>query len=165
MKCDSCALWITRRATAYDDGTEIDTYRAPDGRGRCQLLEIDVAAEFGCNRFSPAVEPSVRITHKTGAPWQHWVMGDCPDCVGKGNQNDGACHRCAGTSRVRHYEDGHVGEERTRLHPREREAAAKPKCAGCGRDVEPDWMACPRCAHRLDGIAPTEKVDDPLFPK
>jgi predicted amidophosphoribosyltransferase len=90
-------------------------------------------------------------------------MGPCPNCTGKGNQGDGACDRCTGTGNVRYYEDGFVGEERSRMHPKEKELAAKPKCVGCGREVDPVWVACPICGQKLDAPMQPEKIDDPLF--
>lgn len=163
-ECQSCAHWTLARVTVYSDGSTVDTFRAPDGKGHCEELTIDTAPDFGCNKYEiDGGSSHVITTEKQGAPWQHWSMGNCPDCAGKGNAGDGACHRCAGTSKVRYYEDGYIGEERTRLHPKERETAAKPKCAGCQRDVEISWLACPICGHRLDGAVSTEKVDDPLF--
>lgn len=164
MKCDTCARWIVARNNAYDDGIVVETFKASEGKGYCESLEIDTLPAFGCTGYSSGAN-QVRVSVKPGKPWNYFKMGPCPDCAAHGNSGDGACHRCAGTGQVRHYEDGHVGEERTRLHPREREQAGKPKCAGCGKEVEPDWMACPRCAHRLDAAAAVERVADPLFQK
>ncbi len=161
--CQSCDHWTLARITEYADGTKVEAFRAPAGKGHCEELSIDTSPNFGCLSHCHADHAHVFITQKDGAPWQHWKMGPCPDCKARGNENDGACHRCAGTSKVRHYEDGYVGEERTRLHPKERESAAKPKCLTCSREVEPDWMACPKCGARLDAAAQVEKVDDPLF--
>ena len=162
MNCADCANWVTARITRYSDGSEVKTYEAPSGKGSCSALGIECPPDFGCNRFEAGSDP-VRISERDGAPWQHWVMGPCPDCTGNGNAGDGACYRCAGTSKVRYYEDGYIGEERTRLHPREREAAVKPKCPSCQRDVETAWVACPACGQKLDAPADVEKVSDPLF--
>lgn len=179
MNCASCARWITARTTVYGDSSTVETFKASAGKGQCEQLGVETAADFGCNAFQkitedvPAVpigdasyesvDPHVIINRKAGAPWTYWVMGPCPDCSNKGNANDGACHRCAGTGQVRYYEDGHVGEERTRLHPKEREQAAKPKCSACGREVERDWNACPTCGQKLDAAVAVENVTDPLF--
>lgn len=162
--CSSCGNWITRRVTAYDDGSEVENFRAPDGKGHCEVLNIDTAPEFGCNSHV-AGDGHVIIAKKTGAPWQSWHMGPCPDCSAKGNAGEGACDRCTGTGNVRYYDDGFVGEEKTRMHPKEKDAKAYtgPKCLGCGRDVEPEWVSCPRCGHKLDAVAAVEKVSDPLF--
>ena len=164
MNCLGCAHWILARTTAYADGSMIDTFRAPEGKGRCESLNIDTAPDFGCTGYAEdGGHPHVITTHKVGAPWQHWKMGPCPDCSGKGNAGDGACHRCAGTHQVRYYEDGFIGEERTRLHPKEREVAPKPTCGGCKREIDIGWVACPFCGHKLEPVAAVEKVEDPLF--
>lgn len=123
-ECAGCANWITKRETVYEDGSRIVTYAAPDETAaRCELLKIDTASNFGCNSFAPG-EHTV-VTEKTGAPWQHWKMGPCPNCQGAGSSG-GACHRCAGTGNVRFYDDGYIGEEQTRKHPKEAEVAPLP---------------------------------------
>jgi len=119
MKCDECEHWITTRETHYEDGSTVVNYRCPDGKGRCNILGIDTDPDFGCNKFSGGTLRAV-ISYKSGAPWQHHVMGACPDCEGLGSQTGSACMRCAGTAKVRYYDDGHIGEERTRLHPDEK---------------------------------------------
>jgi hypothetical protein len=160
MTCETCTHWVTIRKTVYGDGSEVETFQASTGKGRCEKLDIDTLPEFGCISFQdegPDHHPW-RISHKPGVPWQYWTMGNCPDCNSKGNSGDGACHRCAGTGKVRYYEDGYIGEERTRLHPKERETAPKPKCGGCSKDVDIGWVACPFCGHKLEPVAPVETV-------
>jgi len=54
-------------------------------------------------------------------------MVPCPECTGidmkqiyaspVGNRG----HRCAGTGLVRLYDDGYVGDEQTRMHPKQKE--------------------------------------------
>lgn len=119
MNCSGCAHWLVEQSTSYQDGSVVVAYKAPDGMGRCNVLDVETAAAFGCNQFA-AGGPLVETTSKAGAPWMHSVAGPCPDCGGLGL----GCVRCAGTGKVRHYEDGHVGEEQTRLHPKEKELAA-----------------------------------------
>jgi hypothetical protein len=123
MQCSTCKAWILRRRKFYGDGTEIFYDQAPEGQGHCEFLNALTAADFGCNKFQPDDNiPAHTATIKlNGAPWQNWHMGPCPDCRGNGNQG-GACWRCAGTSNVRYYDDGYVGEERTRRHPNEGKA-------------------------------------------
>jgi hypothetical protein len=164
MNCSDCRHWLTASITRYSDGSEIDNYRASDGEGACGALSITTKSDFGCNKHEPALGfDHVITTLKDGAPWQHWRMGPCPDCSGVGSQGgDSACYRCAGTSNVRFYEDGYVGEERTRLHPKEREQAPKPKCSACQRDVEAEWVACPQCGHKLDAVSKVDTISDPL---
>lgn len=120
MKCLDCAQWIIYRKTRYGDGSEVITFQAPDGKGHCSHLNIVTEPNFGCTYFLQQLNNDhVVWSKKDGAPWAHWVMGDCPDCQAKGSNNDSACHRCAGTSKVRYYDDGFVGDERTRKHSQE----------------------------------------------
>lgn len=162
MPCSDCAQWITCEARIYEDGSEITDFQAPVGQGRCEVLKITTGEAFGCTSHAPG-NGHIKLTQRPGAPWQHSKAGPCPDCFGAGNDNDRGCKRCAGTGKVRHYEDGYIGEEQTRLHPKEREmAGAKPKCASCQREVEPSWKVCPSCAHKLDAASETEHVDTVL---
>jgi len=135
MRCDGCANWITAVRTAYDDGSTVTNREAPEGAGDCRHLRISTAPDFGCAAFAPG-DDHVLVERKAGAPWQHFVMIDCPNCRGKGSDG-GACHRCAGTGKVRLYDDGHVGEEQTRMHPKEREAAQAPP------EVDPGTILAP----------------------
>lgn len=159
-RCDWCAKWVVRRETRYEDGSTVVNFQAPEGKGHCELLNIDTAPEFGCAGYAPGSEgySGVEVSQKTGAPWQYSHAGPCPDCNGKGNSGDTGCHRCAGTGKVRHYDDGYVGEERTRLHPKERAHAEGPKCRGCGAPVMAEWIACPKCGARTEAPAETEVV-------
>lgn len=120
MNCAECGHWTTQRKTVYGDGSEIITYDAPTAlRGHCEVLNLSTEADFGCTKFF--IGDHVRITNKDGAPWHHFKMIPCPDC----NQNPGGGQcRCAGTGLVRLYDDGYVGEEQTRRHPKENEAPA-----------------------------------------
>ena len=122
MKCFDCSHWVLARKTVYENGAEIVTYKAPEGKGHCEQLDVDTAPSFGCTDFLSAGSGGgvVCCSQKAGAPHSHWTMGPCPDCQGKGNGGtDSACHRCAGTAKVRYYDDGFVGDERTRKHPQE----------------------------------------------
>ena len=160
--CSSCEHWTLARVTRYDDGSVIDNYRPPEGTGHCESLSLDTAPEFFCAKFSPC--PSdfdhVYTSHKEGAPWQHWVHVPCPDCKGVGSSYDCACGRCAGTARVRKYDDGYVGEEQHRIHPKEKELNRKPRCGGCQKDMERNWVACPLCGWRYEPPASPEVVTD-----
>lgn len=116
--CQNCANWLLERKTVYDDGSEVSTYKSPEGKGNCQVLNFDTVPDFGCISFKAG--DHVEITHKSGTPWQNWRYDICPSCNGRGNPGDAKpCMQCYGTGRVRYYDDGFIGEERTRLHPKE----------------------------------------------
>lgn len=123
MRCGDCLKWITARRDDYADGTQIFRYQAPTGKGECGTLHAETEAEFGCVKFEPAALPEmhVMVAQKQGAPWQHWQMIPCPQCHGHGCDGDSGCDRCVSTGNVRQYDDGFVGDERTREHPRETE--------------------------------------------
>lgn len=119
MTCKNCQHWIIARKTIYEDGSEIVNSQSPEGKGDCLYLEIETSADFGCNAFAVG-DVHVEIIRKPGAPWMHHRDGPCPECSGRGS-NEGACGRCCGTGKVRYYDDGYIGEERTREHPKEKE--------------------------------------------
>lgn len=127
-RCVFCRHWIVKRRRLYADGSEVVLFEAPRGRGRCQMLAQETDPNFGCRSFEAAPEGGHVATELIeGAPWQHWKMGACPDCGGRGSGvAGGACRRCAGIGQVRHYDDGHIGEERTRRHPKEPEGHHTP---------------------------------------
>ena len=116
--CQDCGNWILERKTIYEDGSEKINYKAPDGKGNCQVLKLDTAPDFGCNNFQYGNH--TETNNKSGAPWHHWHYDVCPTCNGRGNPGDAKpCAQCVGTGRVRYYDDGFIGEEKTRLHPNE----------------------------------------------
>jgi hypothetical protein len=167
MRCDGCKNWTTAKVTGYSDGSEVINWKAPDGKGRCDILKIDTTPEFGCVSFAqiPAgslvlhVGAHIQKTWKNGAPWMHHIVGPCPDCRGRGSDS-GVCNRCAGTGKVRYYDDGFIGEEQTRLHPMEKNETLPLKCPSCGEIVKVKWMACPMCGRNLvEPPAETEYVD------
>src|SRR5258706_7098876 len=126
--CKECGNWILERKTIYDDGSEIITYRASEGKGNCQVLKVDTAPDFGCNSFKYG--DHTETTNKSGAPWHHWHHDVCPTCNGVGIGSPGIsypCGQCYGTGRVRHYDDGFIGEEKTRLHPNEKSPPPAPE--------------------------------------
>lgn len=116
MNCGGCKLWVTKRFRVYDDGQEIAFFQASPGKGFCEYLANETSPDFGCLKFE-AGQDHVEIIHISGLAWQHFKMGPCPDCA----VDAAGCYRCAGTKLVRYYDDGYVGEERTRLHPIEAE--------------------------------------------
>jgi len=168
LKCSNCAKWLVAKTTSYDDGSIVDNYRAPEGMGHCSDFDKDMKADFFCGGFVEGTEADHVVTaHKVGEPWQHHHWGPCPDCKGEGGWTvlepgqpgrGSACGRCCQTGRVLYYDDGYIGEEKTRLHPKEKEAAEKAKahmlatgqtikkkCAHCHREGEYEWNACPWC--------------------
>lgn len=125
MKCNSCGYWLLKRKTVYGDGSEIVNFESPEGKGHCKILDVDTTPDFGCLSFKEGDQ--IEISYKDGAPWQHWQHGVCPECKGRGSQpypNERHCGRCIGTGRVRYYDDGFIGEEKYKRHPKEKE---KPK--------------------------------------
>jgi hypothetical protein len=164
MRCADCASWITATKVVYDgDGSVIEIDRAPAGKGRCTCLGIDTAPGFACQSFSAGDVHEI-LTHKPGAPWEHSHAGPCPDCRGAGSAHDTACRRCAGTGKVRHYDDGYIGEEQTRLHPMEL-AAVRPRapaCTGCGAALDRAWANCPHCGARTEKPEQTRVIADDL---
>jgi predicted RNA-binding Zn-ribbon protein involved in translation (DUF1610 family) len=155
--CRDCAAWVTARVTDYGDGTRIVNFESSSGKGECHVLKIETAEDFGCNKFRPG-NYRVVVTRKDGYPHQYFTMIPCPDCGGKGDGGRG--HRCAGTGLVRLYDDGYVGDEQTRMHPKEKETALPTTCQKCGAAVEPSWAHCPSCGGKLWKVAETEIVDD-----
>ena len=156
MKCADCSHWITVRKTAYDDGSEIINWRsALDDKGSCSCLGIETTSFFGCLHFKEGHDHAV-IDRKSGAPWQNWRMDTCPDCGGHPGDHSGAKCRCAGTGQVRWYDDGFVGDELTRLHPKEKPVT--PVCLECKSPLKDGWRACPMCGFKVDGIVEVEHV-------
>lgn len=162
MRCDHCSKWATEYTTVYDDGTRIVRKAFPEGRGNCEILSMETGSDFGCVAFAPGDEHAF-IERKSGAPWQHFVMIPCPGCRQKGEVSSIRC-TCAGTGLVRLYDDGFIGDEHTRIHPKEIEFGkfAPPKCASCGGVVGAGWVACPKCGNRLMSAAETEIINNPL---
>ena len=161
MHCADCKHWITGQSTTYGDGSVVSNFKSPDGKGQCQQLKQETDASFGCIHFEPGTQ-HVITQRKNGAPWQHSHAGPCPDCRGVGSSSDASCYRCAGTGLVRHYDDGYIGEERTRLHPKEKELMAPPACSGCKKPIDINWVACPYCGQKLEAVAETEIIKDQL---
>ena len=126
--CRACGNWLLERKTIYEDGSEIVTYKSSEGKGNCQILNIDTSPDFACNNFK--LGNHEEITHKSGAPWQNWHHDVCPTCNGRGNSGDinvRPCDQCWGTGRVRYYDDGFIGEEKTQLHPNEKPPPPSPE--------------------------------------
>jgi hypothetical protein len=185
--CDHCALWLVRRETGYDGGEIVVTWFDPDGRGKClgPLKGVLTEPEFGCNSFQDG-GPLIETSRKGGHPWQHATPIPCPDCrkpgcgfvapgectaigcpgtdkcLGLGSANDGADGRCVGTGTVLRYDDGFVGDNRTKKHPKESERVEPRSCQRCARPVETTWLHCPHCGQNLHEEGKTEVLNDVL---
>src|SRR5215831_8562855 len=147
------------------------------------LKEMLTPPDFGCNQYA-AGGPISERHHKEGAPWHNYKVGPCPDCkhplcgfpdcknpncpgsehclglgskpgfmdaIGVKSDVDG---RCCGTGQVRYYDDGFIGDNKTKRHPKEKELGLRhddptPTCDSCHKSIDPAWMACPFCGHRL----------------
>ena len=151
MNCSACRKWLTSRVTDYENGERIFNFKAADGKGKCEVLDIETDAEFGCNKFEEGHEHIELMPKKSGSPWHHSTRITCPDCKGTGIINDGSCGRCCRTGTCLLYDDGYLGEERTRRHPKEATEgpAAQPTCPKCTRNTENTWVACPFCGQVL----------------
>ena len=120
--CSKCKNWVLKRRRFYEDSTENIYFEVKGGNGWCDILQCETQPSFGCNRFEFAETDHIVTDVIPGQPWQNWHMGPCPDCRGRGcgeGPYAGACYRCVGTGNVRFYDDGYIGEERTRRHPKE----------------------------------------------
>lgn len=168
MKCADCRLWLIQRVTDYEDGSRIINFKSRDGFGLCERLGVETEPDFGCNKFEEGNGHIEVMGKKIGSPWQHSHWGPCPECNGTVDENEqwtshptngGMCGRCAATGRVLYYDDGYIGEEKTRRHPNELKGETPlppPACLNCQRDLDPKWMACPYCGTK------TNKPDDPI---
>jgi hypothetical protein len=163
LTCSTCAKWFVRKETHYGNGEIIINRQIPEGCGECQVLNIATNPAFECNQYQYGT-PIVEIAHKDGEPWQHARHGPCPDCMGKGlDANDRRDDRCCGTGIVLFYDDGYIGNNRTKRHPKEmefgiREDAPTPTCFNCHKSIELTWFACPYCGTRLkqEKVEPAE---------
>jgi hypothetical protein len=113
--CAGCGSWTIKRQRLYDSGVTIPVFESEPGFGHCEFLGFRTPSDFGCNKFEAGTE-HVFTERVQGEPWTRWVMTACPDCTEKPGFG---CRRCAGTGNVRKYDDGYVGDERTRKHPLE----------------------------------------------
>lgn len=151
MQCANCRKWLTQRVTDYEDGGRIVNFKSTDGNGYCEILNIETASDFGCNRFEEGHDHIEIMAKKTGSPWHHSHYITCPDCSGTGVINDGSCGRCCRTGRCLLYDDGHIGEEKTRRHPNEEKIGPPPAptCPSCNSNIGKTWKACPFCGNRF----------------
>jgi len=151
LTCSTCSKWYFRKETHYVNGEVIINWSDSSGRGKCTALEIVTKPDFECNQYVSG-SSIVEVITKDGEPWHHWVFGPCPSCQGVGLVNDKPDNQCCGTGRVRYYDDGFIGENRTYLHPKEktkRHDEPTPTCFNCFKSIDPVWLACPFCGTRL----------------
>lgn len=122
MNCSNCTQWLRERRTVYGDGSVLVDATGSAVASLCRKLDRWTDADFGCIHFVQVESEADQLVTETkvGAPWQHWHMIPCPKCSG-GPDSNARC-QCAGTGNVRLYDDGFVGDERTRKHPKEIEA-------------------------------------------
>lgn len=158
FKCSDCLKWLCQRVTDYEDGSRIINYQSPPGKGLCEVLGVETAETFGCNKFERGAEHIEIMGRKSGSPWHHSRRDTCPDCQGIGIIGEETCRRCARTGTVLHYDDGYIGEEQTRRHPNEalKGPPPKPHCFNCSAELDPGWKACPTCGEKV------EKPSDPV---
>jgi hypothetical protein len=165
--CSDCAKWLLRCETRYEGGETITTWSSPAG-GKCTgpLNGAVVPATFGCFQHvegGPLIEA---VTHP-GHAWEHKTPGPCPECKtcshpectkpgcpGTEKCIGAGCARCCNTGTVLYYGDGYVGENRTKLHPKEREQGKRgdsptPICGNCGKSIGIGWKICPYCETNL----------------
>lgn len=124
MKCVECKYWIQIRKTVYDGGSEIVNWESSSkDEGYCDILKIETKGDFGCLSFE--IGDHEEITHKTGEPWHHYILINCPDCEGRGSLIEAQrhCGRCVGTGNVPKYDDGYISDQRTREHPKNKSRA------------------------------------------
>ena len=163
MTCSTCSKWFVRKETHYGNGEIIVNWTPPEGCGTCQILNNPTPPTFECNQYS-AGTPIVETAFKEGEPWHHWVFGVCPTCKGEGaaagvGRYGMVDDQCCGTGRVRYYDDGYIGENKTCRHPNEKEKrhdAPDPTCFNCHKPIGNDWMACPYCGTRLKDVVKPE---------
>jgi hypothetical protein len=177
MECSTCGFWLVLCQTEYSCGDVVVNWRPPDGHGKCTgpLKGALTIADFGCNKYKDG-GPIHESANKDGAPWHHKKPGPCPDCKTCAYPECGkadcpgpekclgtGCGRCVCTGTVLYYDDGFVGENRTKMHPMEakdgkRHDAPTPSCWNCGKHIDPQWRACPYCGTRLSADrSPTQE--------
>jgi len=155
LNCASCGHWLVRVEIKYGNGDTIIKWSDPQGRGKCTgpLADTITAPDFGCIKYE-AGEPIVQSSFKEGNPWNYWTPGPCPDCGGRGMAGDGVDDRCCGTGQVRYYDDGFIGDNRSKMHPKEKPFGKRPDdptpvCFNCYKSIDQHWNVCPYCGTNL----------------
>ena len=139
MRCDNCTHWVINEKAVYGDGSEIFKECRDQDRGYCEKLKQHTAPDFGCVHY--VAHPNfdhVKVVQKSGAPWQNWHFGPCPDCKGVGChmvELRPACMHCAGLGRVRYYDDGYIADK-SWDHPKEKEVKKRLRDQGIVNPAE-----------------------------
>lgn len=189
--CRVCKSWLLRRENHYENGEVIVKWKGPDGKGKCGVLDVLTAPNFGCIAFEKG-GPLIKIRNKTGEPWHHKHYGPCPDCKrpecgypdcswvhcpgmdkcqgSPARASGGYDDRCVGTGLVYYYDDGFIGENRTKMHPKEKMIGKKrpddgvmdhpPECRKCNKSVSEEWNVCPYCGYKLKEGSDIINIDD-----
>ena len=182
--CNVCKKWLISVRNTYDNGDIIEKWGAPASQGKCQVLNVLTSDDFGCLKFE-LNGPLTISRHKAGAPWNHKVLGPCPDCkkpdcgypncenprcpgsdkcFGEPAVAEGHNGRCHGFGQVYYYDDGFIGDMKTQRHPKEREQVpdSPMRCQRCTEPVDRLWNICPNCGQRLKGVGDSIVIDDKL---
>lgn len=185
-QCRTCKHWLIRQENNYENGETIVKWSAPEGKGKCQILNMITDPDFGCIKYGKG-GPFVKSRYKIGEPWHYSVGGPCPDCKhpycgypnctsercpgpehchGRGTVTGGQDDRCVGTGLVSYYDDGYIGENKTKKHPKElqgflRPGTAAPSCMNCKFEINERWNICPNCGKSLkEPMSNTELIGD-----
>jgi len=177
MECKSCKHWLCKVESHYKDGDTEEVLVRWDGgqKGMCQFGPLKgkmTEPDFGCNRYEVG-GPAANITYKEGASWTHKRQGPCPDCrsaectfptcellgncrgmencIAQRIANEGPGGRCVGTGKVFYYDDGFIGENKYKVHPKEKVKLPDKElaCPNCCEEVAEKWSMCPFCGTRL----------------
>jgi hypothetical protein len=189
-KCATCGFWLLRRETHYSGGEKIVNWQDPQGRGKCTsetLRGTLTPPTFGCGEHKDG-GPIVEVAQKQGEAWHYSVAIPCPDCrapdcgfvspgecenkhcpgtdkcLGRGHTESGVDGRCCGTGTVQLYDDGFIGENKRKLHPKEQELGKRPHlpavCERCNEKIDAKWRMCPFCGYDLKSEKKTIMVSD-----
>ena len=157
LRCSTCAKWLLRKETSYGNGETIVNWSDPDGKGQCSFLNINTVPDFGCNQYEVG-GPIIEKHFKEGEPWHYWRLDKCPEChgLGTGGPSGRVDNRCCGTGLVMYFDDGYIGDNMTKMHPKEKVKRPDPvfSCFNCHKPADAAWIACPYCGTNLKEAKP-----------